>query len=971
MASIDKEVLKRYVNAFKNYEITNHGVDPQETLIGTSMRIGKNEGYKYRVLKNWENNRAKTETYVDAVLLTLPGYNLVNHYQVTKIKNMLSKDGKASFEDALVTLYEGEDDETAFNDIVKIVGANFDVLGFLFFLKNSDRYLPVKSSMFDQRFKMLGVDANLSGNCNWGTYKRFNSWIEEIKNYLCENLNPEFTLVDAHSFLWLLPEIKKYIDNGDDEYQRAAKILKSYLLEEGFEIPTSDEDIEEALDEFKDAYSPEVLEEIDDASLLQSLFYTIGDNANALCCYLEMNKACKTYFGSISGGSAYKFGLFQKKESGRWTTGSPQKSQELSEEEALALGKSIRDLLVKGASLIDESDPHTVEDYEQLDFALHELLGDRFYNLGWIHKYFSIIFNDKLSGFHSTDWQVHVLRALKIRPSEEYYARSGQIAMVQKRGGWYYRQLFEIIEEKFGGPRQFVRLGSSDEDRNYISEWAKRQVIGIGWGKLGDLSEYLHGEGLDKREIQDKLTEVYYEGNSSTASRKAGEIIRFYNTDGNSVVVIMDGERLIALADNIGDYFYDKASSMPHLKPASWRFVFDKDQKLPGKAEEGKLTTCYQFTDNDNILFLYDKYYYGDAIDTTGIDPEPVPQEKNPIKYVSEIPNTQERNRILFGAPGTGKSFVLDKEAKKLVNCDEECYERVTFHPDYSYANFVGTYKPVPSDKKDSQGNDVITYKYVPGPFMRVYVKALKNCQEEQAKPFLLIIEEINRANVAAVFGDVFQLLDRDTDNVSQYPIQATEDMKNYLAGEMGGNPEDFAKIRIPDNMFIWATMNSADQGVFPMDTAFKRRWDFTYLGIDENDEDIRNKYVFLGNEKPRKVEWNKLRKAINHFLAKEKINEDKQLGPFFISRRITVPDNGDEIDRESFIRVFKSKVIMYLFEDAAKQKRAKLFAGCNETARYSEICRAFDTIGIEIFHQEIINEIGIEPESVTPENAG
>lgn len=156
---------------------------------------------------------------------------------------------------------------------------------------------------------------------------------------------------------------------------------------------------------------------------------------------------------------------------------------------------------------------------------------------------------------------------------------------------------------------------------------------------------------------------------------------------------------------------------------------------------------------------------------------------------------------------------------------------------------------------------------------MRMYVKALKNSRTDNIKPFLLIIEEINRANVAAVFGDIFQLLDRGDDFVSEYPIQATEDVKKYLAKELGGDPCDYNKIKIPDNMFIWATMNSADQGVFPMDTAFKRRWDFTYLGIDDNDQDLQGKYVYLADDKSQKVEWNKLRKAINNFLAKEKIN--------------------------------------------------------------------------------------------------
>ena len=319
--------------------------------------------------------------------------------------------------------------------------------------------------------------------------------------------------------------------------------------------------------------------------------------------------------------------------------------------------------------------------------------------------------------------------------------------------------------------------------------------------------------------------------------------------------------------------------------------------------------------------------------------------------YQSEFP----RNRILFGAPGTGKSFTLNHE-KDLLLADGGEYERVTFHPDYSYANFVGTYKPVPC--KDSDGKDVITYSYVPGPFMRTCVKALQNSRTDDPKPFLLVIEEINRANVSAVFGDIFQLLDRGDDEVSEYPIQASEDIKKYLAEELGGNPDDYAEIRIPDNMFIWATMNSADQGVFPMDTAFKRRWDFTYLGIDDSEAGIVGKKVILGQGDYRRiVEWNALRKAINNELLTYKVNEDKLMGPYFISKK-NLPE-GEMIDPAVFARIFKNKVIMYLFDDAAKQKRITLFGGCDEKAKnqYSKICREFDAKGVYIFCEGISSQ--------------
>ena len=543
-----------------------------------------------------------------------------------------------------------------------------------------------------------------------------------------------------------------------NEYQSAAESLKDYVFEEGFQIPTTTQDIEKALDEFKAKYSPEVLAALSDDEILSAIFYTAGDNTNALCCWLEMNKECRAYFGSIAGGSAYKFGLFQRKETGVWTTGTLKKPQELSESEALALGKDIRDALVKAVTIIQESTLDSLEAYEALDDQLKSEVGSQYYNWGWFHKYCSLICNDRLCGFHSTDWQLHVLRALNIKPSEKYYARSGQIAMVQNYAGWYYRQFFDVFADHFGDPKQFVRLGTSDGIRSYIAEWAKREVVAIGWPELGDLTEYIKGESIERKEVQDKLKELYYPSDERAASRKAGEITRFYRCDQNTVFVLMDGERLIALADNVGDYFYDGNLDMAHQKTATWRFVFDTDEKMPEKSE-GKLTSCYQLSNEENLLYLYDRYYYGE--DTGNHLEELVYQENEEDVIVSQVSfNTGyqsyfERNRILFGAPGTGKSYTLNEELKKLIGDDnEDDYERVTFHPDYSYANFVGTYKPVPS--KDSHGNETITYAYVPGPFMRVYVKALKNSRTDNIRPFLLIIEEINRANVAAVFGDIF-----------------------------------------------------------------------------------------------------------------------------------------------------------------------------------------------------------------------
>ena len=315
--------------------------------------------------------------------------------------------------------------------------------------------------------------------------------------------------------------------------------------------------------------------------------------------------------------------------------------------------------------------------------------------------------------------------------------------------------------------------------------------------------------------------------------------------------------------------------------------------------------------------------------------------------YNTDIDADYERNRIVFGAPGTGKSFGLKNDCHKLMMDTVGTYERVTFHPDYSYSRFVGTYKPVMDMDEKS-----IRYDFIPGPFMRVYVDALKSGRTEAPQPHLLLIEEINRAKVAAVFGDVFQLLDRDDDGVSEYEIQASEDVRRYLASKLGGSPDNYRKIRIPNNMFIWSTMNSADQGVFPMDTAFKRRWNFEYLGINENEEKI----AAIGNIKLARtdevINWNTLRKAINAKMSSDefRINEDKLIGPFFLSKKIIMSDeSGMIVNQDRFVKAFKSKVIMYLYEDAVKQKKHNFFDGC-DSSKYSSVCDAFDEKGIGIF---------------------
>lgn len=258
------------------------------------------------------------------------------------------------------------------------------------------------------------------------------------------------------------------------------------------------------------------------------------------------------------------------------------------------------------------------------------------------------------------------------------------------------------------------------------------------------------------------------------------------------------------------------------------------------------------------------------------------------------IPTGKGHNELVYGAPGTGKSFEVGQKYPD--------FRRVTFYPDYDYTQFVGGLKPVrSSDQK-------LDYKFVAGPFIDAMVDAYNNPANETG----IIIEELNRANAPSVFGDVFQLLDRDEDGISDYAITNPE-LSEYL-DERTANKFDFKKngIRIPGNFSITATMNPADQGVYPIDAAFKRRWVQKYKSIDWNAEGIA-KGVIAGFN----ASWPTVGKAINEFLGSEMgIDEDALLGEYFFKR-----DEISDIDKVS------SKLLGYLWNDVVRYNRPDLFA--------------------------------------------
>lgn len=293
--------------------------------------------------------------------------------------------------------------------------------------------------------------------------------------------------------------------------------------------------------------------------------------------------------------------------------------------------------------------------------------------------------------------------------------------------------------------------------------------------------------------------------------------------------------------------------------------------------------------------------------------------------------------QIYYGAPGTGKS-----KAIKDLTFGEDVI-RTTFHPDSDYASFVGTYKPITEevDFRDCYGKKVIddetkevvkeeriAYKFIPQAFLEAYVKAWKKLGS--GKKQYLIIEEINRGNCAQIFGDLFQLLDRNEYGFSDYPIVADKDMQEYLEKEFEGweitNKDEInqlygeanmvnlimkgERLVLPSNLYIWATMNTSDQSLFPIDSAFKRRWDWKYVSISEGRDKATNAplnwYINTGD---KQYNWWSFISKVNKLIGSLTNSEDKKLGYFFCKAK------DGEIDADLFV----SKVIFYLWNDVFK----------------------------------------------------
>lgn len=296
------------------------------------------------------------------------------------------------------------------------------------------------------------------------------------------------------------------------------------------------------------------------------------------------------------------------------------------------------------------------------------------------------------------------------------------------------------------------------------------------------------------------------------------------------------------------------------------------------------------------------------------------------------------QNLIVYGTPGCGKSYYV--EHTLLKDYQKENFIRTTFYQDYTNTDFIGQILPVVDGEK-------VTYDFNPGPFTLALEEAIRKPDERIA----LVIEELNRGSAASIFGDIFQLLDRK-DGVSEYSI-TNVNIINYLKKKFGGI-YTFNSIRLPGNLSIFATMNTSDQNVFTLDTAFKRRWKFKKLiNKFEPTHEFKDWYIPGAN-----ITWKELVIAINNYILSisDGLNsEDKQVGVYFVDKK-GMRENISDVAKKEDVEEFAYKIMEYLWDDVAKFQRSKWFN--SEIKSLDQLINKYtdEKIGLKVFNDDIFN---------------
>ncbi len=575
---------------------------------------------------------------------------------------------------------------------------------------------------------------------------------------------------------------------------------------------------------FRVRFGPEALAGLDGQELLLKM-HGRGDARDSLAYWLEFKNDDEfptPSLGGIGGGSALKFGIYRRAETGQWMTGTGIRQIVITAEEAAVIAGKQRDELVAGARILEQArrDPSTV-DYTALQAAI-ESAAPTLHHLGWVHKYLSLLAPEVLDDYHHATYQRHHLIKLQLRPlGEGLYINGGLFLAASRELGLPINHFTEMLNHRHRAPKRVWKVGTTS-DPDGQDEWSVMRdgnYAAIGWHELGDLRPHLEAADLRDR-LQQLYQREYPDNEQGVRTRAVNQVARFIrDVELGDTIVAVRGLTVRGVGEVTGDYEFRDAVDFPHARAVRWLDV--NEWRLP--INEKPRQTIAELTDVDNLLAIEQRL-------TTPTTHSPVPAPAAPEQplpaFIQRIAELLEHKPqiVLHGPPGTGKSYWAEQAARELAARDwfgrrfgalteaeresltnpGGAIEMCTFHPGYGYEDFVEGLRPTVV-----QGQ--LAFELRDGLFKQL-------CRRAAQRPdrrFFLVIDEINRGDLPRIFGELLTVLEAD---------------KRRWSVTLALSQERFV---VPPNVAILATMNTADRSIALLDAALRRRFAFHELMPD------------------------------------------------------------------------------------------------------------------------------------------